>query len=94
MSKKSILLKPYRTIGLFVDDNKPFYYSIGKKSYLAASTGRSFKIYKMPEFKIKLLGPDLSHKIRAITAHNENVFLAAGSSIHQFHYYHQVLINN
>jgi len=90
MSQSRPLLAPYRSIGLFIDENKPFLFHAGDKSFLLASTSHSFKLYKLPELKVKLLGPSLPNKIRAVAAHNENIFLACGNKIYHFQYYHQV----
>lgn len=92
MSSSKPLLVPYRSIGLFIDENRPHLFHIGKKSFLLASTHHSFKLYKLPEMKVKLLGPNLPKKIRAVTAHNENIFLACGNEIYHFEYYHLVRI--
>ena len=85
------LLKPYRSIGQFIDTNAPYNYFIGKHEYLACSTSHSFKIFKLPELKVRFLGPNLEHKVRAIVCHNEYVFVASGSQIFKFHYYHLVI---
>ncbi len=90
MAESKPLLVPYRSIGLFVDENKPHMYSMGKKAYLLTSTSHSFKLYKMPEMKIKLLGPNLPNKIRAISSHNDNFFIACGNLIYHFEFYHLV----
>lgn len=84
MSNQKPLLTPYRSIGLFVDENKPAIFNAGKKSFMLTSTSHSFKLYKLPEMKIKLLGPNLPNKIRAVAAHNENIFLASGKNIYHF----------
>lgn len=87
---QSQILRPYKTIGVFLDGNKPLYYSAGKKDFLATSTGNSFKIYKLPELKIKLLGPHLPHSISAISAVNEFLYIATKNEIIQMKYYHIV----
>jgi hypothetical protein len=48
-TEESILsLRPYKTLGIFADANAMHMYSAGKKSFVAASTHRSFKIYSLP----------------------------------------------
>ena len=54
------LIKPYKSIGLFLDQNPGHIYSISDKSYLVHSCGNSYKIYSLPSLKISLLGPHLS----------------------------------
>jgi U3 small nucleolar RNA-associated protein 21 len=84
------LLRPYKSIGVFLDSNRPLYYSAGKKDFLAASTGNSFKIYKLPELKIKLLGPHFPNSISSISAVNEYLYVASKNEIIQMKYYHIV----
>jgi hypothetical protein len=42
---------------------------------MAFSTGNSFKVYKLPDMKIKLAGPYFNEKISCIQGINENIFL-------------------
>lgn len=92
MSSSKSLLTPYRTVGLFLDENAPHLFSMGKKDFLLTSTSHSFKLFKLPEMKIKLLGPNLPKKIRAITAHNDNILIASGNLLYHFELYHLVII--
>lgn len=59
-------MQPYKTIGTFLDSKRPSLFSAGKKTFLAVATNNSYKVYKMPEMKIKLLGPHFENKIRFI----------------------------
>lgn len=60
------LIKPYKSIGLFLDSNQGHLYQAGEKSYLVQSCENSYKIYSLPDLKIKLLGPHLLDKISCI----------------------------
>ena len=84
----SSLIAPYKSIGLFLDSNPPYFFSAGLKSFIAVSTHHSYKIYKLPDLKIKLLGPHFPHKIRAIAAHNDFLYISVKSQILQISYYH------
>lgn len=90
MTSQNTLLKPYRSLGLFIDSNRPFLYNAGKKTYLAVSTSHSFKVYTFPDLKIVLLGPSLPNKIKSIAAINELIYLATASTVYVFRFYHLV----
>ena len=60
------LLKPYKSIGLFLDNNPGHIYNAGEKSFLVHSCEHSYKIFSLPDLKIKLLGPHLNCPISAV----------------------------
>ena len=82
------LISPYKSLGLFLSSTPPVQFSAGGKSFLAAPTSHSFKLYKLPDLKIKLLGPHFAHKIQAICAKNESLYLATKTGIVRLKYYH------
>lgn len=82
------LISPYKSIGLFLDNNAPYIYSAGNKSFMAVSTNHSYKIYKLPDLKIKLLGPHFPYKITSFVAHNELLYLACKNEILRVKFYH------
>lgn len=65
-------MQPYKTIGTFLDTKRPSLFSAGKKNFLAVSTNNCYKVYKMPEMKIRLLGPHFEPKIRFILGGSGN----------------------
>jgi len=60
------LLKPYKSIGLVLDHHPGSIYGSGEKSYLVHSCKNFYKIYSLPDLKVKLLGPHLKHPISCI----------------------------
>lgn len=88
MNTNISLLSPYKTIGLFLDNNPPYLFSAGKKSFMAVSCKNSYKIYKLPDMKIKLLGPHFPHKITAFAAANENLYISCKNSVYRMKFYH------
>lgn len=82
------LLAPYKSLGIFLDNNPCCLFSAGDKSFLAVSTLNSYKVYKVPDLKVKLLGPHFPHKINAVAAVNESLFLASKNMVYKMKFYH------
>lgn len=82
------LLAPYKSLGIFLDNNPCCLFSAGDKSFLAVSTGNSYKIYKVPDLKVKLLGPHFPHKINTVAAMNENLFISSKNIVYKMKFYH------
>ena len=81
-------MKPYKSIGLFLDSNPGHLYTIGDKTYLAHSCEQSYKIYSLPSLKISLLGPHLAFPLLDIGCHNQSAYIAQKNELLEFEHYH------
>ena len=72
------------------DRNKQNIYWIDNQQYLILSTGFSYKVISLPDFKTKFLGPTFAQHIRAIDVFNEFVFIGFENSILKLHFSHVV----
>lgn len=90
MENSNQLLKPYKSIGLFGDDNPFYIYTAGNKQFLALSTNHSYKVLSVPELKVVLQGPHFEGKVRQICGYNEFVFVAEQKMVHKMRYYHEM----
>ena len=80
-------ISPLKSIGLVID-GPALVYTIARKPYMLASTGKSFKVYSLPSLKIKFLGPTLEEPISCVEAFNESTFIATGNTLRRFHFHH------
>ncbi|KRW99587.1 WD40-repeat-containing domain [Pseudocohnilembus persalinus] len=64
--QQQALLRPYKSVGVFIDDNPFFVYNIANQSYILTSTDHSFKVYTLPQIKVQLLSPTFPNKIRIL----------------------------
>ncbi|EAS07174.2 Utp21 specific WD40 associated domain protein (macronuclear) [Tetrahymena thermophila SB210] len=83
-----LVLRPYKSLGVFCDSNQQFLYNAGNKLYLASTCGHSFKTYTIPEMKISLFGPHFEGKLRAIQGFNEFLFVAVKNVVYKMRHYH------
>lgn len=97
MDLKLSPISPLRQILTFGDTksstckrNKERIYWIDSKQYLIVSTGFSYKVISLPDFKTKFFGPTFSEQIRAIDVFNEFVFAGFESKILKLHFSHLV----
>lgn len=75
IKNQGLLLQPYRSLGLFIGSLKPKIYNCGKTTYLLCPLNRSFKVYELPDMKIKLMSGDLPGNILACNARNEEILI-------------------
>ena len=54
------------------------------------STGKSFKIISLPEFKIKFMGPSFKEEIISLNVFNEIVFVAFPHKLVKLHLFHKL----
>lgn len=85
-----MLLKPYKSIGLFADESQFQIYSAGTKQFMAVPTNHSYKVLSLPDLKVVLQGPHFRGKVRQICGWNEFVFVAEQKSVHKMRYYHEI----
>lgn len=81
-------LEAYRSIGVFVDGETHQVYTIDKKSYLLATTGRSYKVYSLPDLKIRLLSPSFPDRVTHVAAVNQFTFLVCERRLYKFQFSH------
>lgn len=68
---ENLPLYPYRSIGSFTNGKAFHIYKIDDKLFLATSTGKSYKVFTLPDLKIKFLSPTFQDDIHFIACHNE-----------------------
>lgn len=87
--QNSSLLHPYKTIGEIIGGTgSNCLIKTGKKYHLATTTSNSFKIYKLPDLKLQLVGPHLKDKITCLTGVNEHLYIALKNKIFVYKFYH------
>lgn len=79
-------LEPYWAIGSFFEGIANFLYTIDNKAYFTCATGNSYKIYTLPDLKIKLLSPSFEKKVDFLAVFNEFVFVVVDKSIYKMHF--------
>lgn len=60
---ENLPIYPYRSIGSFTNGQAFHTYKIDDKIYLATTTGKSYKIFTLPNLKIKFLSPTFKNDI-------------------------------
>jgi U3 small nucleolar RNA-associated protein 21 len=81
--QNSRLLQCFRAIGLIIDDLPFVWYGMGKESFITASLGKSFVVYKCDKLTPVLVSPQLPKKILALEvyAKKQLTFTANGRNI-------------
>lgn len=87
---QNLPIEPYRSIGVFLDGNSAQIYKIDKKMYLICATGSSYKVYSLPDLKIKIMSQSLEERIISVLSHNEYTFAITKNNIHKFHFGHLI----
>ncbi|CAH0521881.1 unnamed protein product [Peronospora belbahrii] len=81
--QNSRLLQAFRAIGIVVDDVPMVWYGMGKASFVTASLGKSFVVYKCDKLTPVLVSPQLPKRISALAVQPKKhlTFTACGRQI-------------
>ena len=77
----SILLQPYRALGLITDDLPFAIARQGTESFAVVSIGRAFQIFKCDKLGLAIVSPLVSRRIDALVAERGRTYTASGSQI-------------
>ncbi|KAJ6795772.1 WD repeat-containing protein 36 [Iris pallida] len=78
------IFEPFRAIG-YITSEVPFSVQrLGTETFVTVSVGKAFQIYDCAKLTLKLVGPQLPKKIRALASHRNYTFAAYGTEIGVF----------
>lgn len=84
------IFEPFRAIG-YITSEVPFSVQrLGTETFVTVSVGKAFQIYDCAKLTLRLVGPQLPKKIRALASHRDYTFAAYGTEIGVFKRNNQV----
>lgn len=79
--KQPPLFAPFRALGYITEDVPFVVQRRGKEAFVTVSVGKCWQVYNCETLRLVLVGPQLSHTIRALAVKNDLTWAALGSLV-------------
>ena len=75
------VIEPYRSLGMYTDNNKIHYYKRGIERFMLTSNKYSFIVYNLEKLRIERISPPLEKKITALYPYKTKIFTGIGNKV-------------
>ena len=75
------IIEPYRSLGMYTDNNKIHYFKRGIERFMLTSNNYSFIIYNLEKLRIERISPPLEKKISALYPYKTKIFTGIGNKV-------------
>ena len=75
------IIEPYRSLGLYTDNNKIHYFKRATERFMLTSNEHSFILYNLEKLKIERISPPLDKKITALYPYKNKIFTGIGNKV-------------
>ena len=75
------IIEPYRSLGVYTDNNKIHYFKRGIERFMLTSNKYSFIVYNLEKLRIERISPPLEKKITALNPYKTKIFTGIGNKV-------------
>ena len=75
------IIEPYRSLGMYTDNNKIHYFKRGIERFMLTSNNYSFIVYNLEKLRIERISPPLEKKITALCPYKTKIFTGIGNKV-------------
>ena len=75
------IIEPYRSLGMYTDNNKIHYFKRGMDRFMLTSNNYSFIVYNLEKLRIERISPPLEKKITALYPYKTKIFTGIGNKV-------------
>ena len=75
------IIEPYRSLGMYTDNNRIHYFKRGVERFMLTSNKYSFIIYNLEKLRIERISPPIEKKITALYPYKTKVFTGIGNKV-------------
>ena len=75
------IIEPYRSLGMYTDNNKIHYFKRGIERFMLTSNNYSFIVYNLEKLRIERISPPLEKKITALYPYKTKIFTGIGNKV-------------
>ena len=75
------IIEPYRSLGMYTDNNKIYFFKRGIDRFMLTSNKYSFIIYNLEKLRIERISPPLEKPITALYPYKTKIFTGIGNKV-------------
>ena len=75
------IIEPYRSLGIYTDNNKIYFFKRGIDRFMLTSNKYSFIIYNLEKLRIERISPPLEKSITALYPYKTKIFTGIGNKV-------------
>ena len=75
------IIEPYRSLGMYTDNNKIHYFKRGIERFMLTSNKYSFIVYNLEKLRIERISPPLEKEITALCPYKTKIFTGIGNKV-------------
>ena len=75
------IIEPYRSLGIYTDNNKIYFFKRGIDRFMLTSNKYSFIIYNLEKLRIERISPPLEKPITALYPYKTKIFTGIGNKV-------------
>ena len=80
-NKNFRIIEPYRSLGMYTDNNKIHFFKRGIDRFMLTSNNYSFIVYNLEKLRIERISPPLEKKITALYPYKTKIFTGIGNMV-------------
>ena len=80
-NKNFRIIEPYRSLGVYTDNNKIYFFKRGIDRFMLTSNKYSFIVYNLDKLRIERISPPLEKKITALYPYKTKIFTGIGNKV-------------
>ena len=80
-NKNFRIIEPYRSLGMYTDNNKIYFFKRGIDRFMLTSNKYSFIVYNLEKLRIERISPPLEQKITALYPYKTKIFTGIGNKV-------------
>ena len=80
-NKNFRIIEPYRSLGVYTDNNKIYFFKRGIDKFMLTSNKYSFIVYNLDKLRIERISPPLEKKITALYPYKTKIFTGIGNKV-------------
>ena len=80
-NKNFRIIEPYRSLGMYTDSNKIYFFKRGIDRFMLTSNKFSFIVYNLEKLRIERISPPLEKRITALYPYKNKIFTGIGTKV-------------
>ena len=80
-TKNFRIIEPYRSLGMYTDSNKIYFFKRGIDRFMLTSNKFSFIVYNLEKLRIERISPPLEKRITALYPYKNKIFTGIGTKV-------------
>ena len=80
-NKSFRIIEPYRSLGIYTDNNKIYFFKRGIDRFMLTSNKYSFIVYNLEKLRIERISPPLEKPINALYPYKTKIFTGVGNKV-------------